>query len=377
MQPLLGIMTTKTDDFCPFPEKKFYEEIAAYAREKNMEVLVFFPESISFATRSITGFIRQGDRWIRQKIPFPRMIYDRVFYNTEYYRKNKGTVRRFKRDSTIHFLNRSLPNKWEVYRFLKQFDELLPYLPEQELYKNPDQLIRWVKLKGDIILKPVNGGFGKGIYHLKFRDPITIEGRDSQNQFFQETFKTTREALDFIIPKLHRQFLIQRYLNLNTSDGYPYDVRIFVQKNHKGVWQMIGKGVRVGPKNQLTSNLHGGGTAKPFNSFIEQNHPKKAEMIEANINLLGNLLPRILETKYSPLFELGIDVGIDESGRAWLLEINAKPGRQIFNHIGDQKAYQRVNRGPIDYAFYMLKEYEEGSNEHYKTYATKDLLTEK
>ncbi|MCK9911909.1 YheC/YheD family protein, partial [Microbacteriaceae bacterium K1510] len=84
-----------------------------------------------------------------------------------------------------------------------------------------------------------------------------------------------------------RRFIVQPYLALHTPEGAPYDVRVLVQKNGLGEWQTTGKAVRVGEKDGITSNLHGGGKAVPLSSFLAQFfQPEQQTMIEQEIDTL-------------------------------------------------------------------------------------------
>lgn len=354
-------MTTKTKEYSPFPEANYYAALAEQAAKENLKLFVFFPESISLQKRKIIGYEYLNGQWSLARYPFPDIVYDRVFYNSSYYHKNKQIVKMFKQVPEINFMNRGLPSKWELFQQLKLDHRLRPHLPRQELFTNADQLSSLLKHENSLIIKPIAGGFGKKVFHLIKGQPAILEGRNAKNQFFRRAFGSTKEAIDFLAPKLNQRYLLQQYLELNSPDGHPYDVRVFAQKNEQGEWRVIGKGIRLGPKNKLTSNIRGGGNAEHFHSFVKQIHPDQFEKILTSVENIGILVPQVLEKKYHPLFEIGIDVGIDRYGGVWIIEANAKPGRKIFELMGDHQTSQQAILGPIKYARYVLQREQGGS----------------
>lgn len=357
----LGIMTTQSPDHIPFPEVQFYTQIAQQAEKHNFKLFVFFPESISFHRKKISGFHYVDGRWVKSEFSYPDAVYDRVFYTGDYYKKNHAKVKRLKTIPSIQFINRGLPSKWEIYQLLSQDKLLRSYLPPQELYTTPQRLQEFIQTYESIVIKPISGGFGRGVLRLTLSNPVIIEGRNFNNKYVRKTYPSLQVACRQLIQRLNHKYLLQKYLDLTTQNGHPFDVRIFVQKNAQGIWEVLGKGIRIGQKYQLTSNLKGGGHAVDYSSFIQQQFPHQFTQIDHIIDQIGKRIPYVLEKRYSPLFELGIDIGIDRSGAVWIIEANAKPGRKIFDLIGNESAASKAISGPLRYARYLLENDQGGS----------------
>ena len=60
-----------------------------------------------------------------------------------------------------------------------------------------------------------------------------------------------------------------------------------------------------------------------------------------------------LERSYGRLCELALDLAVDRSGDVWLIEINPKPGRNIFLQIQDYDAYRTAVTRPLEYALWL------------------------
>ncbi|MNZ54150.1 Endospore coat-associated protein YheD [compost metagenome] len=151
-------------------------------------------------------------------------------------------------------------------------------------------------------------------------------------------------------------YIVQPYLELSGEDGKPFDVRVLLQKDGSGSWSLTGMAVRCGQEGSLTSNLHGGGGALPAQSMLESKFgAQKAEHLQERIHTISKQAAIRLESRYGRLAELGLDYGIEPSGRIWLIEVNSKPGRSSFRIISDLKAEQQSIEKPLQYARYLSR----------------------
>ncbi|WP_028986389.1 YheC/YheD family protein [Thermicanus aegyptius] len=350
----LGIMTTRSPRFSPFPEEKFYAELARIGKEKGLMVFTFFPEEINPYSRKINGFVWHEGKWKKGIFPYPTFVYDRVFYTASSLNRTRWKVADLRNQPGTTFLNRGLPDKWKQFWCLRKNPRLVQHLPPQERYANGEQLRKWAQ-EGEVILKPLSGGFGQGVLHLVPGTPALLEGRTRENRYFRKTFPSSEKAFRLVVPRLTSRYLIQRYLSLTTLEDRPFDIRLFMQKDEEGVWRRAGLGVRIGKPHHLTSNLHGGGITLSLDRFKEWEKGRIGENLDQILTPLGIEVAATLEKEYSPLFEMGIDIGIDRQNRIWILEVNGKPGRDIFAQLGDLEGMKWVYSGPVRYALYLLK----------------------
>jgi glutathione synthase/RimK-type ligase-like ATP-grasp enzyme len=360
IKQLLGILAMRIPHDPPFPEEEFYKVLLAEGAKQGISGVVFHPDSVSFSTRQVNGYsLNEQGRWQSVKTDIPPLIYDRCFYmGKSYLIHYKHPIDQLIKDSKTHFLGVGLKGKWQLRQLLKFYPDLFNLLPPTDLYTKEEQIKSWLLRYKSIILKPVNGSLGAGVLKISMTDEIyTLHGRDLKNKLVTETALPYHRLMGILRPFLdtHR-YLIQPYLSLYTKLGSPFDLRVLVQKNQFGQWETTGKAIRVGLKGTLTSNLHGGGRAYPFAPFIvRQFHEDQCTKITAQIERLEKKLPMVLEEHHGPLVELGIDFGIDRTGRVWLIEVNSKPGRDIFKEMQDEKTYRKSQLTPLLYAKYLMQ----------------------
>lgn len=355
----LGILILQNEKHCRFAEKNFFEQLSLYAKQNNIRAIVFSPEWVNWDVQTTFGFFFDAKRkkWTETTIPIPKIIYDRCF-QFKGINKSQKILQQLRKQSAFLFLNAPLSGKWSIHQLLYQNETLRPFLPTTEKYKNFYQLIHLLERDGKIFLKPINGTHGLGILSISktsFQAYI-IQGRISRNQSIHETV-TSNTNLKKRVEQLtsNRPYILQQSLELSTVDGNAFDVRVLVQKDGTGEWKISGSAVRVGKPDSVTSNLHSGGHAKQLLSFlIEHYSTDLTSSIVASIEDVVKLVPRIIEEHHGRLCELGLDFGVDRTGKVWLLEVNSKPGRKIFDleelKLSKQLSFSR----PILYAKYLM-----------------------
>ncbi len=114
----------------------------------------------------------------------------------------------------------------------------------------------------------------------------------------------------------------------------------------------------IGAARSITSNLHGGGIAVEMGKLLRERfrEEKKIATIRETSKRLAMDIVAQLEQEYGRLCELALDLAIDPDGGVWLLEINPKPGRNIFLQIQDLPAYRTAVSSPLEYAKWLHKQ---------------------
>ncbi|KRF03570.1 hypothetical protein ASG89_02030 [Paenibacillus sp. Soil766] len=359
-RPLLGIMVTELNSELPFASSSFYQSLTAHGASKGIDVFVFSPNRIDWMQERVRGYMYDPTQlaWITKLFPLPSLIYDRCFFSKKRsYLTYQYHVRKLREIPSIRFLGYGLGGKWEVGLILQKDPVLLPYLPETSRLRSGHQLESWLQNHSDAFLKPQGGSQGKGAIHIHKEGPLfRLLGRDGRNHPLSEEFQEWSTCWQWLKQRIgSRPYLLQHYLQLHSMNGMSYDVRSLVQKNGRGNWEHTGMAVRVGKPGSITSNLHGGGTAEDVSEYLTREFGEmKSEQLIATIAMLSKHIPSVLESNHGRLAELGIDFGIDTSGRVWILEVNSKPGRTIFARLHNERARSKSIANPIHYAGFLL-----------------------
>lgn len=357
----LGVMCCTSSGNPPFSGEGYCRTLARAGRKYGIDVIAFTPEGVSLDRSSVTGFLYRHGEWHETFLPFPDIVYDRCFFHKGREFKVAANILSEASQANGWMLwSRGLPGKWHVHQVLKREPSLLPHLPPTSSYKGASTLVNGLRRYGnEMFMKPKSGSQGKNTLYIRqdsTHGSLTVKGRTSNNNPFAKKFPSSLEGYTWIRQFTgERPYLIQPFLHLYSQEGSPFDVRVLMQKNEKGLWMHTGMALRLGNPESITSNLHGGGTALSVLPFLcEQFGAAQAEHMSEVLHNLSENIPPILESRYGRLGELGIDFGIDKKGKIWLLEVNSKPGRTSFRQIGDPRIEVLASENPLRYARYLL-----------------------
>ncbi|MDQ0254198.1 glutathione synthase/RimK-type ligase-like ATP-grasp enzyme [Evansella vedderi] len=335
----LGILQFNTNEY-----NEYLNKVAAASTNKGIEVIRFTPFNYHEKLEKIDGmkYDKVQQQWKDGRFPLPEYIYDRTFFpKNKLFRKAMIKKINTIKKKTI-FLGSGLPNKWIVYQWLQQNNTLKKHLPPTTLLSKAS-LQSYLETFSKIVLKPIFGSGGYGFYVVEMTpDHYLIS--NGVNTAEHRVDKDIHELYEYIYRKLISEgYLIQPYLPLKVNNS-PFDLRIVVQRNSVSKWKVVGKGFRIGKKGTFLSNLQTGGEIRSSIPISK----KKAEYLKENIATIIRLIPNQLERFHQPLFELGIDIGISEDGRLWILEVNSKPGYQTVMRTIMKEKYDSIFNGPIE-----------------------------
>ncbi|WP_391119341.1 YheC/YheD family protein [Psychrobacillus sp. L3] len=296
---------------------------AAVAKAEGVDFFYFSPGTVNFVNRSIRGQVYENGSWKERIMPFPDVIYNAG--SPEKLVKSKATINKLKKE--IPFTTNSLGNKWNINERLKEAKEFSNYLIPTEVVKRMDIFYKFIISFQKVVLKPIDGRKGKGIYFIS-----KIEERYEVRKNAESDFYSKQQLDEFLKDKLSKgTFIIQPYIQSVTKSGQVYDFRLHVQKNGEGKWVITTIYPRIAPIGSIIPNINNGGFTNYLDPFLEQEFKGEAfdirRMLEHFSLSLADHLDKLQMTKYGEVIdEIGIDVGLDENSKIWVYEVNWRPG---------------------------------------------------
>jgi len=357
----LGIAVCEQEGIPPFAEAAFIRRLIAAGPKHGLRVFAFAPWTLDEESGTVSAWSARGSRWSRVTLPAPDLVYDRAWPGDSRQRLLYRTgLKRLLARHPARLLNGRLPGKLDVYRTLKQDPRTAALLPPTARYDGTESLGSWLsEHRGAAFLKPSIGSKGRRVIaispHPEDPEMLNLLGRNAANVPFRIARISKEEALSRIDKAIgHRIYLMQPLLELRGPSGEPFDLRVLMQRGGSGRWAEAGIAARCGQENGVTSNLHGGGTARRAKEYLSAlfGSAQAARLLEELREASEDVIDR-LERIYGRFSELGLDFGIERSGRLWFLEANTKPGRASMACAGESAAARAVER-PLAYARYIL-----------------------
>lgn len=354
--PVIGIMANKSaDSRRPYRNQSlFISQLIKQSREMGAICFVFSSNDINFATARIKGYSYNNNSWKPGSYPFPDVVYARYKGNSQ----KKNIVRNKLIKDGCKFINPALLGKWRSYKILAKNNELKDFLPDTRIIKNFKDIEIMLNKYRTVYLKPISGSGGENI--IRVSQSRTANVYEYQYQLNKQLVKGNAEnikKLQFGLKKIMgmQSYIVQQQINLLRVQDSLADMRVMVQKDESGQWLITGRAFRIGKSGSITSNISGGGRACDVNEILEKNFadPLDQARISAEIDYLALQAAQGIEKHYSPIGELGIDIGLDQDGRLWFIEANLKPARKVFSLIGANDTRLLSIQRPLLYARYL------------------------
>ncbi len=169
----------------------------------------------------------------------------------------------FRSTGIIIFNDWNRYGKWDVHTILMKNEELRPHLPETKRASSVN-FIEMMEKHKELIIKPNSGSLGGGV--------VMVEKKD--NERWEVCYNQKREAFTNDWPEIIRKkvtnknYIIQERIPLAEFQGSPFDLRVSVQKNGFGEWQVTGVVGKVAKIGNYVTNVAKGGTCKTLPELL-------------------------------------------------------------------------------------------------------------
>ncbi|MVP00887.1 YheC/YheD family protein [Paenibacillus lutrae] len=360
--PLVGVLISRlysSSAEMPFGSMTaFCQELVKTCEAAGVCIFFFSPEQMG-SLPDVGGMYYDGE-WRKRSFPVPHVIYNRLTSRKD---EKRPDVRNFLK--TVHLLydtqifNDKYLDKNDVFQALRNDPALQDYLPETYPFTTY-QLLKTMSHRYPVLfLKPAAGSLGKGIFRLfRAADDHCQIRYTAISSTVTLHFQTLSHAYAYIAAKVRIQpYQIQQGLDLLTIGGRPVDFRALVQRDGEGKWVLSSLLARIAAEEHFVSNIARGGTMCGVQEALEQSrfhamkhviHTKLRKAALGIAHTLGSHVPGIFG-------ELGIDLAVDTSGSAKLLEVNSKPSREEFTRPHPEQAARPSITRLVDYAIYLAK----------------------
>ena len=360
--PVIGILVSRNKRLKrpPFSNQKQLLRRFIYAGKKlGAVVFAFNPDGIDEKNLRIEGYYPGTNdaakiTWQKSYFPFPDVVHNRVLSRTTEQTPAIRQALKITGAYGIKCFNPKFLNKWETHNILYKNPPLRKYLPETVKYQSGEQLYHFLKKYPLVYLKPWHGSLGKDIQRIsKDHGRYCYVYRQSKRTVSSEWNSPADmiEAVGSFVGK--RSYLIQQGLNFISYFGQVFDIRVMIQKNLTGSWEVSAIVARIGKEGSPFPNIAAGGEAQSIEEVWRElfNRDWAADPVREKITDLAEKVAITLDRELGNFGELGLDVGIDAKGRPWLIEVNSKPSRKVFPKM-DKILKARSIRLPMEYAVY-------------------------
>ncbi len=326
------------------------------ARELGMIPCYFRFFDLKPGVTTVKAYVYDQETFVVKEVPAPKVIYTRVLDYLPAYRSHIKSL--MKEGRVVYNVPNYDVEKHKVHDVLIKHDNLRDHLPETELF-TINNLNKMAARYKQFILKKSYGEFGIGAMKVeRVKKGWRLSYKTKEGELKQVDFKKTLPAV--LVNRLRTHtYMIQEMIPLADFKDHPFDLRVAVQKNRNGDWQVSGVMCKVANGGDFLTNGAQGGTTYTFENVAPHSHPGiPYETLLQSIHELGLQTARVLDHHFPKLADLGFDIGITKAGKPYFIECNF-----ISDYVSGlfedgellHDKWEAVFRTPIEYGRYLME----------------------
>ncbi|GIP49453.1 Endospore coat-associated protein YheD [compost metagenome] len=334
------------------------EWIAGYeetAREYGLIPIFLRLGGIDSAGDRCVAYVYNGIEYVEQELPLPSVIHNRALYPRLAAHKKLQSLK--DRGITVFNVNNRYGKDF-IHRLLWNAPHLRAYLPAA-MPLTSENLRRMMSRHPDLILKPIRGSVGHGVMRLRYARStgweLTYASPIGKRRW--NTVRLHQRELPAWTRRMLRRtpYLVQERIPLAEYEGRPIDLRITVQRGSGGEWGVTGRFAKVAAAGSFVCNIAKGGEALPAEELLAKALPEgSVPSALAHVENLALAISHHLGGRLPLLADLGLDIGLTESGRPYFIECNGRDQRYGFRKAGLPEIWKDSYRQPMAYARYLL-----------------------
>ncbi|MEH7075501.1 YheC/YheD family endospore coat-associated protein [Neobacillus drentensis] len=284
-------------------------------------------------------------------IPKPLVIHNRGYQCS---RTVKKQIKRLQAEGLLFFNEWNHYGKFKIHNLLVESEELRKHLPET-VHMDPNNLIDMMDKHSELIIKPSSGTFGKrNMKAARITDSEWLLSYPLGDRWKEERVPVEQMSMKIKTLAEKGKYIIQERIALAHYYNNPFDLRVSVQRNGNGEWQVTGMVGKVAKDGNFVTNVARGGTCVTFEEILRNLPELDEKQVAADVKHLSLIVAQQLEHQIPNLADIGLDVGITANGFPMFIECNARDLRLSFREAGLFDTWRDTYITPISFGKYLL-----------------------
>ncbi|WP_286230713.1 YheC/YheD family protein [Neobacillus mesonae] len=330
--------------YSTFERVSYYEQAS---KQYGVIPCFFRLRDVTLESNQVQALVKGANgRYKLTTIPIPSVIHNRSLF---FHKQSKGKLLSLQDAGITVFNGWNRYGKMTVHEILMGNEELHPHLPETRR-ASLENLKEMMNRHNELIIKPNSSSLGAGIIMVERVDDRVWAVNHKQEK------KLFTNELPLILRKkaANKHYLIQQRIPLAKYQGRPFDLRVSVQKNGLGEWQVSGIVCKVAKLGKYVTNVAKGGTCKSLRDLLNGCPSMNYDKVYTQIEAFSLKVVKELEGRFPSLADVGLDIGLTEDGFPMFIECNGRDLRITFGKASLMEEWKATHTTPISYARYLL-----------------------
>lgn len=350
--PLLGVFISeaKLSYLLDGQDDSVYLRLTRYAEEAGICLVFVTASGIRVRDMTANAYCYRAGNFEPIRVALPRVLYDRCFGPGS--RADAYWLRNLAKDTGITVINDPVKlSKMSTASEVASDPALRPNVP----YFQPltaESLVEAAKRFDVLYLKPDNLSKGRGVCRVQRAGDAWLLEQSGPDGPIQHKFASPEDVIRHL-PSTS-PYLVQEALDLASYMGNRYDFRALVQKNGSGDWQLTGLVARIAPANGVVTSPRSGGLVAPAPRVLEYSFgPDTGRQMLYDLTRTCLRIAARLEEAYGLFAEIGLDMGVTQSGHIVLIEANSRPLKVSLNRLCDPAISGPIIRQPLNFGAFV------------------------
>lgn len=311
--------------------------MAQYAHQMGARLILFDPDHVHWENQNVTGHVPTrpvdafGD-WKKVTLPLPQAIYENVFVHLAV-KGRARTLRRMAKKYQIPLFNPPLLNKWQMTHWMNK-SGLENYTPETTYLSDVQQAVRSIDRWTSAYVKPIGGYGGMGVMRVEAWGPgqyrISVD-RQQSGKSRRRVVVSRNELMNILRRRKKSNQIVQQSIRLFSVNGRKVDFRVVVQRGRDGKWQRVGIVPKVAAADGVVTNIIAGGERMSMPQLQALAAREGKSIPEEDIHDCAMAVAEKLSERIPHVGLIGFDLGLDDTGKTWVIEVNPKPARSLLS----------------------------------------------
>lgn len=311
--------------------------MAAAASKFGWQFELFAPKDVAWNKSQVYAWVPESldhpyGPWQRKWARLPDVIYENVFVHLAM----QGYAVQLRNQAKLHGIpvfNPPLPGKWGLHRILQR-TSLQHYLPATEVLRDAQHALQQIQRWRTAYVKPIGGYGGSGVTRIQFlgSDRYRVSwDRTAGGDIGQMRREMNSVRLEpWLREKAKVPHLLQKGLSLLSVKGRRMDFRVVVHRDVAGSWKLVGIVPKLAAKDGVVTNLVAGGESLSLAQLVRMAQDEGKQVPVQLLEQCALDISKYVSARYPLMGLVGFDLGVDEHGRVWLIEMNPKPARSLL-----------------------------------------------
>jgi len=362
-RPMIGILTMDEPKEMFRGNRNNFIDIIRTGSEMGVPVCVVTVKDLRLKGNKMIGYTYDlvTKSWRRQTISLPHVLYNRIPQREDEAKPEvQLTLKACLKHPQVRLFNPSFFNKWSLFEWLSKGKTTAKYIPLTRKLTSSSELESMLKTHRAVYMKPVSGKAGKGIMKAE-RVSVKSPKKTEYLLSIQEAkggqvlrFAKMADMWEKIKEEIGNEvYIAQKAIPIVKHKNRPFDLRLLVQKDYNGRWDITGIGARLAGKMSITTHVPRGGSIDDPERLLSSTFGTEgAKRILARARKAALAIARQVERKSGQMLgEMSMDMGVDVHGGIWFFEANSKPMKFDEAHIR-KKSLERI----IHYSLYLIRQ---------------------